>query len=509
MRVMKVATLLFCIIIICVTTAQAPDSSVTLYFFGGEGCSHCALEKPLLEQLAQKYPQLEVKEYETWYNKEDKELFQKFLKAHDVPPPHGVPTTFVGTDYVVGYGSDTTTGMQIEDMVKNCIQYGCPDAGESIIQTLSPTTTQKPGAVEENQKLCIYVFTRENCSQCERVLPLLDQLGQDYNVTIKNYSATNETNKELYERFKELHGLEYAGFPAAFIGDRYLVGDRAVIENLEEEVKRCIIEGCACPQAEIRGKTPYLPKPGEITPEDERQISISVFGLETELSVSTHILLLGAILGTVDGVNPCVIAVFLYLLGVLFCAGEKRKILQIGFAFLATFFVIYFIYMLGLFNIFEVIFFLRQVQVLVAVLILAAGLLMIKGFFWPGSGFSLKIPDSTKPTIYKLANKATLPSAIFLAAFSTLVGLPCTTGLVLSYITTLAEIGVGTASTLYLLWYNIFRTVPLLVLIILVYWANLKVERAEEWRLRTRKYMRLISGVILLALGLSLLFGWL
>jgi len=93
--------------------------------------------------------------------------------------------------------------------------------------------------------------------------------------------------------------------------------------------------------------------------------------------------------------------------------------------------------------------------------------------------------------------------------FSTLVGLPCTTGLVLSYITTLAEIGVGTASTLYPLWYNIFRTVPLLVLITLVYWANLKVERAEEWRLRTRKYMRLISGVILLALGLSLLFGWL
>jgi len=522
---MKVATILFCILAISIATAtQTSDSSVTLYFFWGQGCTHCVVEKPFLEQLEQKYPQLEVKEFETWHNSENEELFQKFLRTHDVPPPHGVPTTFVGNDYVVGYHTDATTGKQIEDLVKNCIQYGCPDAGEGIIQALAVTptptpmstptttvtpTTPTPGAVEEHQELCIHVFTRENCFQCERVLPLLDQLEQDYNVTINKYDATNETNKELYEEFKELYGLEYAGFPAAFIGDRYLVGDRAIIENLEDEVKRCLKEGCPCPLGKIRGMTQYLPKPGEITPEEKRKIPISILGFEAEIGVGTHILLLGIILGTVDGVNPCVIAVFLYLMGVLFGAGgERRKILQIGFAFLATFFIIYFLYMLGLVNIFEVIFFLGEVKVIIAVFIMAAGFIMIKDFFWLGRWFSLKIPDSTKPTINKLAKRATLPSAVFLAAFSTLVGLPCTTGLVLSYITTMAEIGVDSASTFYLLWYNLFRTAPLLILITLIYWANLKVERAEEWRLRTRKYMRLISGVIMLALGISLLLGW-
>jgi cytochrome c biogenesis protein CcdA/thiol-disulfide isomerase/thioredoxin len=363
-------------------------------------------------------------------------------------------------------------------------------------------------AVEEHQELCIHVFMRENCSQCERTLPLLDQLEQDYNVTIKKYDVTNETSKELYGKFKELYGIEYVGFPAAFIGDRYLVGDRAITENLEDEVKRCLKEGCLCPLGKIRGITPYLPKPGEITPEEERKIPISILGFEAEMGAGTHILLLGVILGIVDGMNPCVIAVFLYLMGVLFGAGERKRILQIGFAFLATFFIIYFFYMLGLINIFNIIFFLREVKFIVAVFILAAGLIMVKDFFWLGRWFSLKIPDSAKPTISKLAKRATLPSAVFLAAFSTLVGLPCTTGLVLSYITTMAEIGAGSASTFYLLWYNLFRTAPLLVLIALIYWANLKVERAERWRLKTRKYMRLISGVIMLALGISLLLGW-
>lgn len=183
-----------------------------------------------------------------------------------------------------------------------------------------------------DSSVTLYFFWGQGCSHCVVEKPFLDQLEQDYNVTINKYDATDETNKEIYEKFKGLYGLEYAGFPAAFIGDRYLVGDRAIIENLEDEVKRCIKEGCPCPLWKIRGMTPYLPKPGEITPEEERKIPISIPGFEAEIGVGTHILLLGIILGTVDGVNPCVIAVFLYLMGVLFGAGgERRKILHIGF----------------------------------------------------------------------------------------------------------------------------------------------------------------------------------
>jgi len=146
---MKVAAILIMLLTTLVTipvaTAQVSDN-VTLYFFWGTGCPHCAAEKPFLEQLEQKYPQLEVKEFETWYNRENAELFQKFLAVHSVPSPYGVPTTFVGNDYTVGYGSDTTTGKQIENLVKNCIQYGCPDAGAGIILTPTPvpTGTQTP-----------------------------------------------------------------------------------------------------------------------------------------------------------------------------------------------------------------------------------------------------------------------------------------------------------------------------------------------------------------------------
>lgn len=134
-----VLMLLATLVTISVATAQASDN-VILYFFWGQGCPHCAAEKPFLEKMEQKYPQLEVKEFETWYNRENAELFQKFVSVHSVPPPYGVPTTFVGNDYVVGYNSDTTTGKQIENLVKNCIQYGCQDAGEGIISTPTHVT---------------------------------------------------------------------------------------------------------------------------------------------------------------------------------------------------------------------------------------------------------------------------------------------------------------------------------------------------------------------------------
>ncbi len=151
---MKAATILFSILVtMSIATAQMSDG-VTIYFFWGQGCPHCDAEKPFLEQLEQKYPRLEVKEFETWYDRENAELFQKFLAAHSVPSPYGVPTTFIGNDYIVGYGSDATTGEQIEKLVKKCIQNGCPDAGEGIIPTLAATTATHTQPAAGFEMLC-------------------------------------------------------------------------------------------------------------------------------------------------------------------------------------------------------------------------------------------------------------------------------------------------------------------------------------------------------------------
>ncbi len=105
---------------------------VTVYFFWGEGCPHCAHEKPFLEQLEQKYTELEVKSFETWGNQENAKLFSDMAKAYGTSAM-GVPTTFIGNfEPIVGYGSDETTGKQIEDKVIYCIEHGCKNPGEKL-----------------------------------------------------------------------------------------------------------------------------------------------------------------------------------------------------------------------------------------------------------------------------------------------------------------------------------------------------------------------------------------
>lgn len=112
-------------------TVFAKDK-VALYFFWGNGCPHCSREKVFLEQLEGKYPELEIKSYEVWYNIENAGLFASMAKAYG-KKVEGVPTVFIGDfEPVVGYLSDAVTGRIIEQNILNCIEKGCIDPIEKI-----------------------------------------------------------------------------------------------------------------------------------------------------------------------------------------------------------------------------------------------------------------------------------------------------------------------------------------------------------------------------------------
>ncbi len=115
-----------------IDTEENDSDKVVVYFFWGDGCPHCAKEKPFLEGLEQKYSKLEVKMFEVYYNQDNQELFKEVAQAYGTQA-RGVPTTFIGDfDPVVGYGSDQTTGKEIEDMIKQCIEGGCINPGSKL-----------------------------------------------------------------------------------------------------------------------------------------------------------------------------------------------------------------------------------------------------------------------------------------------------------------------------------------------------------------------------------------
>jgi thiol-disulfide isomerase/thioredoxin len=105
-------------------------NKVIIYLFWGDGCPHCAEEKPFLEEMASKNPNIEIRAFEIWYDEPNRIKMEKMAEAYGFKPS-GVPTTFIGDQYWVGF-TDTIKD-QMQEAVAKCLLTGCPDSGEGII----------------------------------------------------------------------------------------------------------------------------------------------------------------------------------------------------------------------------------------------------------------------------------------------------------------------------------------------------------------------------------------
>ncbi len=108
----------------------AIDKKVNVYFFWGDGCPHCANEKPFLNKLEKENDFIDVYSYEVWINRENLELLTKIGKKIGINVS-GVPVTIVGDEAFVGY-SEGYTSSQIESRAKFCSSNDCKDSVASL-----------------------------------------------------------------------------------------------------------------------------------------------------------------------------------------------------------------------------------------------------------------------------------------------------------------------------------------------------------------------------------------
>ena len=77
--------------------------------------------------------------------------------------------------------------------------------------------------------------------------------------------------------------------------------------------------------------------------------------------------------------------------------------------------------------------------------------------------------------------------------------LPCTGAPYLSILLLLSQ-NFDFAAFLMLILYNIIFVLPLLIILLLVYFG-VKIQNIKRWKMNNRTYMRLATGVILIFLG--------
>lgn len=105
---------------------------VQLYFFYGITCPHCQKAEAFLSGLEEKYPSLEIISYEVFENSNNAKLFQKFLKEAGQEQVIKVPAIFIGDKVIIGYDTDQTTGLEIEEAVRLCVEGNCPSPAKTF-----------------------------------------------------------------------------------------------------------------------------------------------------------------------------------------------------------------------------------------------------------------------------------------------------------------------------------------------------------------------------------------
>ena len=92
-------------------TTSTESKEVKVYFFRGEGCSHCAEAEAWFESIEEEYGSyFQIVDYETWYNQENAELMQKVAKARG-EEAQGVPYIIIGNKSWNGFTESYSSEM--------------------------------------------------------------------------------------------------------------------------------------------------------------------------------------------------------------------------------------------------------------------------------------------------------------------------------------------------------------------------------------------------------------
>ena len=99
-----------------VVDVEVEKNKINLYIFRGEGCPHCKAEMQWLESIKDQYKELNIYDFEVWYNEENIDKYIKVAEKLKVNT-NSIPFTIIGEKTFIGY-SDT-----IKDNIEKAIKH--------------------------------------------------------------------------------------------------------------------------------------------------------------------------------------------------------------------------------------------------------------------------------------------------------------------------------------------------------------------------------------------------
>ena len=86
---------------------EETDDQITIYFFRGQGCSHCYELLNFLNSIVDEYGYMfKLRSYEVWYNSDNSEIKDEVVKFFNIDAP-GVPLLVIGESTFYGFSEDS------------------------------------------------------------------------------------------------------------------------------------------------------------------------------------------------------------------------------------------------------------------------------------------------------------------------------------------------------------------------------------------------------------------
>jgi glutaredoxin len=336
----------------------------------------------------------------------------------------------------------------------------------------------------------IEVFVREGCPHCASAKLFLNDLQRerpDLRFVIRDVAEDGAARARLDE-LAALTGVRVTGVPAFYLRGELHVGFRDA--DTTGRRLRALLDRSVEPRAGPDGiETRWF---GRLS---AREMGLPAFTLA---------------LGLLDGFNPCAMWVLLFLLSLLVNLRDRLKMAAIAGTFVAVSGLVYFAFMAAWLNLFMLVGLSRFVQLVLGGIAGLIGAINIKDFFAFGRGLSLSIPESAKPGFYAGVRRildaqnltGALAGVVVLAVLVNTIELLCTAGFPAVYTQILALRQLPWWEYYgYLALYNVAYMLDdaLMVTIAVVTLGRRKLQEREG------RWLKLISGLVMLALGLVLL----
>ena len=372
-------------------------------------------------------------------------------------------------------------------------------------------------------KIRIIYFYAYDCPNCAKIKPFLEKINEKYKDKIdflEHDVKDKEECRQLFFKFTEIYKLpeDKAKVPLIFAGNDYLLGVTDIENNLDAMIAQKIAKNenlkIDCHKfledwenGNYSSITPNLAICSADNSQDFCSIDNSANGEKPDNKKQA--ISIGLIITTaaVDSINPCAIAVLLFLIAVLISLkATKKRILAIGLVYIFGVFISYYlagIGLLGAINHFNIA---KQINIFAGVIVIIAAFISIKEGLMPQSLQLLVIPEKTKKIVMNLMQKGSFPAVFLAGILVSAFELPCTGQVYLGILSLMSQENMKAQAYLYLLLYNLIFVLPLVIILIAAAWG-LDIEKIQKLRKETRMGIKILIGVIMFILGVWLIYS--